>query len=66
MFLRAFHSLTVPFTAMPVLYCDTQAKRRRQAMGSEAYNQLIRDMENTTLQPCEELVAKYSAFSAYN
>lgn len=51
---------------MPVLYCDTQAKRRRQAMGSEAYNQLIRDMENTTLQPCEELAAKYSAFSAYN
>lgn len=35
-------------------------------MDSEAYDQLIRDMENTPLQPCDELVAKFSAFSTYN
>lgn len=29
-------------------------------MDSEAYDQLIHDMENTPLQPCEELVAKFS------
>lgn len=43
-----------------------QAKRRRRAMDSEAYDQLIRDMEHTSLPPCDELVDKFSSFSTYN
>eukprot|EP00903_Cladosiphon_okamuranus_P009199 g8785.t1 len=42
-----------------------QAKRRRRAMDSEAYDQLIRDMENVPLKPCDELVDKFSSFSTY-
>lgn len=37
-----------------------------EEMASEAFDQLIRDMENTSLPPCDELTDKFSAFSAYN
>lgn len=35
-------------------------------MDSEAYDQLILEMENTFLQPCEELAAKFMPSSEFN
>eukprot|EP00752_Nemacystus_decipiens_P009575 g8555.t1 len=43
-----------------------QAKRRRRSMEtSESYDRMITDMETANLEPCDELVAKFSAFSTY-
>lgn len=43
-----------------------QAKRRRRAIGNEAYDQLVRDMETNPLKPCDELLAKFGIVSTYN
>ncbi|CAN0384858.1 unnamed protein product [Ectocarpus sp. 8 AP-2014] len=42
------------------------AKRKRRTMGSEAYDQLILEMETTPLPACEELAVKFSSHSTYN
>ncbi|CAM9340257.1 unnamed protein product [Ectocarpus sp. 12 AP-2014] len=43
-----------------------QAKRKRRTMDSEAYDQLILEMETTPLPACEELAVKFSSHSTYN
>ncbi len=45
---------------------DTQAKRSKRAMDGEQYAILINELETTPLQPCEELVQKFSLRSVYN
>ncbi|CAN0134318.1 unnamed protein product [Ectocarpus sp. 12 AP-2014] len=42
------------------------AKRKRRTMDSEAYDQLILEMETTPLPACEELAVKFSSHSTYN
>ncbi|CBN79139.1 Heat shock protein 40 like protein [Ectocarpus siliculosus] len=43
-----------------------RAKRKRRTMDSEAYDQLILEMETTPLPACEELAVKFSSHSTYN
>ncbi|CAM9389295.1 unnamed protein product [Scytosiphon promiscuus] len=40
----------------------SNAKRRRSKKDGEAYDQLILEMENTLLPPCEELAEKFNSF----
>lgn len=43
-----------------------QAKRRRGIVSSEAYDQLVRELETMLLPACEELATKFHSYSAYN
>eukprot|EP00904_Undaria_pinnatifida_P012543 jgi/Undpi1/8419/HiC_scaffold_25.g10887.m1 len=43
-----------------------KAKRRKRMLSSEAFDQMIRELETMPLPACEELATKFNSYSRYN